>query len=270
MQRTWIFAFQYIPVSWIVAIGTDASQAAGTYCLPSSKPYFFHLWATILRSISVAAAFINVLRFYSRFKSEFKQHRAFSKLLGIKGIVFLSFIQQIIFTILHSANALNPTSTLSYDDLTFGIPNLLLCAEMILFALLQFYAYNVGPYKASSKQGGPLTALVSAASPVEIFQSLIIAVGFCFGRTPAQQRKYDDVGIEPLRTDPRPTQQAYGVTNLQPSYPYQPQRAHSPNRNDVTRNHSQSPNGYDETYVRGRNDLEGQYTPLAGPPGVRY
>ena len=43
-KRIWIFVFQYIVVSWIVAVATDASQAAGTYCLASNSVHFAHLW----------------------------------------------------------------------------------------------------------------------------------------------------------------------------------------------------------------------------------
>lgn len=76
-------------------MATDASVATDTYCLASKNLHYAHIWLTIISSVSVALAFVRILGFYSRPKSEVKQHKAFTKLLAIKGIVFLSFLQSV-------------------------------------------------------------------------------------------------------------------------------------------------------------------------------
>lgn len=43
-QRTWSLVFQYIPVSFIVAIATDATQAAGKYCVNGHGVHYAHIW----------------------------------------------------------------------------------------------------------------------------------------------------------------------------------------------------------------------------------
>ena len=43
-QRTWCLVFQYIPVSFIVAVVTDISQAVGKYCINGHSVHFAHIW----------------------------------------------------------------------------------------------------------------------------------------------------------------------------------------------------------------------------------
>ena len=45
-QRTWLFVFQYIPVSFICAVATDITQGAGVYCENSDQAYFAHIWVS--------------------------------------------------------------------------------------------------------------------------------------------------------------------------------------------------------------------------------
>ena len=43
-RKTWIFVFQYILVSFLVAIATDITQAVGKYCANGSSVHFAHIW----------------------------------------------------------------------------------------------------------------------------------------------------------------------------------------------------------------------------------
>ena len=78
---------------------------------------------------------------------------------------------------------------------------------MVLFALLQFYAYSAKPYYANNQlgknvryYGGPLgiKAFIAAASPVDIAHGLVQAVRFMVASQSTM--KYDTtVRLEPLR-----------------------------------------------------------------------
>ena len=116
----------------------------------------------------------------------------------------------ILFTALYSTSAVKPNSTLSYDDIIFGIPNLILCAEMVIFSLLHLYAYNVGPYKighASSRgtayEGGPLgiKAIFASMNPIDFIESLFTAVGYALGKQSRRSNSYDDMGVQPLNAN---------------------------------------------------------------------
>lgn len=58
---------------------------------------------------------------------------------------------QIIFTILRSTNALAESSTMTYADVHIGVPNMVICIQMVPFAVFFPFAYNVGPYIISRR-----------------------------------------------------------------------------------------------------------------------
>lgn len=64
---------------------------------------------------------------------------------------------QVIFWILESANALNPTNTMTYANIHIVIPALLSCVEMVPICLVVVWAYPVSPYREQScdSQNGP-------------------------------------------------------------------------------------------------------------------
>ncbi|KAJ5934092.1 hypothetical protein N7466_003639, partial [Penicillium verhagenii] len=157
-RKQWIAIFQYPVVALLTSLATDFTQIAGVYCLESGKVYFAHVWLTIITEASVAFAVISVLTFYRALKSHLASHQPLAKLLAFKLIVGLTFLEkysnkgfQIIFTILQSTNVLKPSSTLSYADVNIGIPNLVICLQMVPISVFFYYAYGVGPYKI--KQG---------------------------------------------------------------------------------------------------------------------
>ena len=43
-RKTWVFVFQYIPISFGVAVATDITQAVGVYCANGSGVKFAHIW----------------------------------------------------------------------------------------------------------------------------------------------------------------------------------------------------------------------------------
>ncbi|KAJ5149524.1 hypothetical protein N7448_001102 [Penicillium atrosanguineum] len=177
-RKRWIAIFQYPVVATLVAIVTDITQAANIYCLDSSKAYFAHIWLTVISTVSVASAVISVLAFYRALSTQLNSRQPLAKLLSFKLIVGLSFLERIIFTILRSKNALKPTSTLSYSDVNFGIPSMLICLQMVPFALFFPYSYRVSPYiNAGPYEGGFLgvRAWIGVLNPMEILRAIKFA-----------------------------------------------------------------------------------------------
>jgi hypothetical protein len=90
-----------------------------------------------------------LIQFYVQLRVDLSQHSPFLKVLAIKLVIFLSFWQTFMISILTSAtfNVLKPTATLAYPDLKVGIPSLLLCIEMAIFAFLHLFAFPWQPYR---------------------------------------------------------------------------------------------------------------------------
>ena len=77
-----------------------------------------------------------------------------------------------------SKSVIKPTSHLSYNDLSVGLPNLILACEMPLFAGLVFWAFDLAPYQRKARQanhGGPagLKAILHALDQRDLLGSLV-------------------------------------------------------------------------------------------------
>lgn len=91
----WYGVLQFIPTSIIIWIATAISLAVGTYCKQSNKPYFAHIWLTILKGFVTTVAIINSLRFYGKNKAKLLKHRILLKLFTFKGVIGLNVLQTV-------------------------------------------------------------------------------------------------------------------------------------------------------------------------------
>ena len=84
---------------------------------------------------------------------------------------------QLIFSF--AGNKFTPTDKLSYADVTISMEAMLMCLELVLFAVAFFFVYSHRPYTSGSTgagyRGGPLgvRALVNALSPIHIIRDTI-------------------------------------------------------------------------------------------------
>lgn len=89
-----------------------------------------------------------VIQFYVQLKNELSDHKPFLKVAAIKGVIFLSFWQSTAISFATSElNILSASAKLNYPDISTGIPAMLLCFEMFLFAILHIFAYPWKPYR---------------------------------------------------------------------------------------------------------------------------
>ena len=154
---------------------------------------------TVIHAVSVTIAFLRLLQFYQHLRLFLTPYAVISKLLVIKGIVLLSTLQGLTFSILSSTGAVKPSSNLSYNDIVFGIPAILICGEMVLFSAFNFYAYSFKPYTYASStssassgiesqpfkrsvhyKGGffGIKAFIAAFNPMDIVKGLVLMVQY--------------------------------------------------------------------------------------------
>jgi hypothetical protein len=206
-QKLTFGVLQWVPVSIILWIATAISLAAGTYCINSNNIHFTKIWVsfktpislplqltsyqiTIIRTVSTFLAIASILQFYRRSKSLLKPRGAFKQLVCFKIIVFLNFLQTLVFSLLVSQGDLKPNKFMTYNDISKGLPALILCCELALVSPFFLLAFPVKPYKLghmvapenlSSRhdmthyQGGPLGvyAIVQAVNVVDLVMELV-------------------------------------------------------------------------------------------------
>ena len=149
--------------------------------------------------MAVSIAMYMVIQFYVQLRHDLAPHKPFLKVLAIKLVIFLSFWQSFLISILTSATfkVVEPTAKLAYPDLVVGIPSLLLCIEMAIFAVLHLFAFPYEPYTNSEqpsmfpgssiddigpKQGGFLgiKALVDAMNPWDLVKGFARGMRWLF------------------------------------------------------------------------------------------
>lgn len=83
-----------------------------------------------------------LIQVYIQLKEALEAQKLFIKIVAIKLVVFLSFWQASAISVGTSTlHIVHPNKVLAYPDIKVGIPALLLCVEMALFALLHLWAF---------------------------------------------------------------------------------------------------------------------------------
>lgn len=136
-----LWTWQFVMIRPVCSILMIVLQLVGLYT--STISWIF----TIILNISVSLALYSLVAFYHVFAKELEPHKPLAKFLCIKGIVFFCFWQGIVLEILVAMGIIRSRySWLDVELIEEGIQNVLVCLEMVVFSVLQQYAYNVQPY----------------------------------------------------------------------------------------------------------------------------
>ena len=128
------------------------TQAFDRYCIESLNPAFAHVWVMVIEATAVTIAMYCLIQFYYQIKDDIAEHKPLLKVLAIKLVIFLSFWQTILISFLTSSGAIKPSNTIQTPDIKVGMPAMLLCIEMALFAIFHFWSFSYRPYRLTAKQ----------------------------------------------------------------------------------------------------------------------
>ncbi|RMD42869.1 hypothetical protein DV735_g2293, partial [Chaetothyriales sp. CBS 134920] len=203
----WVSIFQYCFIRVSMTIVSVVTQAIGIYCLESLKPEFAHVWVLVIESISVTIAMYCVVQFYMQIHKDIPQHKPLLKVLAIKLVIFLSFWQTTILSFLTSSGAIKAGRRIGTPDIKVGIPSMLLCIEMTLFAIFHIWAFPFAPYRIGSKakvsgyQGGFLgiRALIDSVNPWDIVKATARSAKWLFRD---RKTRHNDVSYDMSRRNP--------------------------------------------------------------------
>lgn len=90
-------------------------------------------------------------QFYVQLKDDIRQHRPLLKVAAIKLVIFLSFWQTIVISVLTGSGLIHASDKFQTPDIKIGIPAMLLDIEMAIFAVFHLWAFPWQPYRLSSK-----------------------------------------------------------------------------------------------------------------------
>ncbi|XP_050226331.1 uncharacterized protein LOC126676213 [Mercurialis annua] len=135
------WTWQFVVIRPICSILMITVQILGIY------PTWLSWTFTIILNISVSLALYSLVMFYHAFAKELAPHNPLAKFLCIKGIVFFCFWQGLVLEMLVAVGVIKSHHFwLDVEHLEEALQNVLVCLEMVVFSVLQQYAYNVAPY----------------------------------------------------------------------------------------------------------------------------
>jgi hypothetical protein len=121
----------------------------GLTCPTSKIRRYGAMIISVVQTTSTAIAVSGCIVFEKRLRPELGEHKGQFKLWSFKGIVGLETTQQVLFTSLASARVFYPEPPFhfSWNDITIGIPNLILVWEMVIVATMFFWSFDFRRYR---------------------------------------------------------------------------------------------------------------------------
>jgi hypothetical protein len=95
-----------------------------------------------------------IIGVYKRLKTDLAGHYIVLKLVVLKTVVGLQFLQRAIFSGLNGHNVIKSSTYISSMDWTYGIPNFITVCEMFIFSFLFIYPYSWRPFTNKSRPSG--------------------------------------------------------------------------------------------------------------------
>lgn len=131
------------PTTTLIAVILDY---AGLFCEESWGLGWGHIYITTIVSISVTIAMYCLIQLYVPIRANLAPCKPLLKLFAIKAVVFLTFWQATLLSLLGMFGVVKDTKYMTAADINIGIGSLLETFEMMLFAFLHLRAF---PYKLS-------------------------------------------------------------------------------------------------------------------------
>jgi hypothetical protein len=140
-RRSYICVVQVIPGFFITTI--VSMIIAGASCYGGDSYRRASTAITVINLIQLITAIQSMIRFLRKWSKTLQANdpRIMTKLLSFKLIVGIEIIQHLIWNILIQTDTLTPTSTMSYNDLHYGIMSTALSLEAMIFGLFMLFTF---------------------------------------------------------------------------------------------------------------------------------
>jgi hypothetical protein len=109
-----------------------------------------YMYITIVGNLSQIWAMYCLMHFYHELHDSLSGLKPLPKLLCIKAVVFFTFWQSMLISLLGNLNVLHGVGTYSLEDLEWGLSNILICVEMFLAALAHRKYFAFTDFQAGS------------------------------------------------------------------------------------------------------------------------
>eukprot|EP01126_Amoeba_proteus_P067152 TRINITY_DN9858_c0_g1_i3.p1 TRINITY_DN9858_c0_g1~~TRINITY_DN9858_c0_g1_i3.p1 ORF type:complete len:349 (-),score=43.55 TRINITY_DN9858_c0_g1_i3:125-1171(-) len=111
-----------------------------------------YLYIVVITNISVGISLYCLVLFYQVAYPFLKPYKPLLKFLSIKAVIFFSFWQSVIIAILNHYHIIPPFGTWEASEVGGGLNNILICIEMFVLSILNYFIFPYKTYKPVVKR----------------------------------------------------------------------------------------------------------------------
>ena len=176
--HTRLGVLQYVIIKLLLAIITFSLAAADEYnegMWEWGSPY---TWITVITNISQGYALYALFLFYHATKHDLERIRPLAKFLCVKLIVFATYWQSVVLSLLVLLGRFPSTPQSSSSSLSSGLQNFLICIEMCVASCGHMYAFpsrefwSVDGGDDGSRVGGVIDKVIDVMTPSDVFSEV--------------------------------------------------------------------------------------------------
>ncbi|MBW0524977.1 hypothetical protein O181_064692 [Austropuccinia psidii MF-1] len=147
LHTTKWLVLQYCFFRPLITIIGIICEAKGKLCATQYSIYFAQVYLEAFDFIVFSLALYGLMVFYSVTKVQLKGKYPLSKFLTIKGIVFFTFYQGFLFSILEKHGVIHGSQYWTSTNVGEGLQALCTTIEMVFFAVIMIFSFSSRPYE---------------------------------------------------------------------------------------------------------------------------
>ncbi|KAF9395480.1 hypothetical protein CPC16_008122 [Podila verticillata] len=166
---------QYVVIKPTVALVSCVLHYYGLLCPASYSWHFGNVYLTSINFVSASVSLYCLVLFYMTINVDIEDHDPFLKFLCVKLVVFFCFWQSCVLSVLGSLGVFKPTDGWTTANVELGISALLICSEMVVFAVMHVYSFTYVPYILPGVTTNAFKSLWDGFNPVDLVREILWA-----------------------------------------------------------------------------------------------
>jgi len=170
---------QYCIFRPLISIAGVITEVYNVLCPDQYSIHFAAVYLDSVDFISLTIALYALIVFYALTRDNLTGKQPLAKFLSIKLIVFFTFYQGFLFSVLQSHNVIKATTYWTSTNVADGLQALCTCVEMVFFAAFMLWSFSSKDYRAM-RGGRPHTNSFKAFFHSQNYWDFIKDTGLAF------------------------------------------------------------------------------------------
>jgi hypothetical protein len=145
---------QYYVIDVVMVLAAVLAQLGGRYCQESLHPAFAHVYFLSLQFVSNIVASQALSTFHHQLKPDLQHHQFVAKKWCVQTVIFLSFFQTFIMTILFESGIMRASKQIQAPDVRLAFTAMLLCFELAILSVLHIFFFSWQEYRIENLEEG--------------------------------------------------------------------------------------------------------------------